>query len=51
MSEKAERNMILDYTKCILSILIVFIHVQIPGNAGIFIDAIARIGVPFFFNL
>lgn len=43
------RNWKLDYVKVVLAIMIIFIHIPLPGNIGKIMDSLARIGVPFFF--
>ena len=46
--ENKKENSFLNVIKAICAILVVFIHCPFPGNLGIVVDVIARIGVPIF---
>lgn len=58
MSERAacsrnagKRNKGLDCLKCLCAVLVVSIHKRFPGEAGVYISALARLAVPVFFMI
>ena len=45
------RNKCLDGMKAIAACMVIFIHIDLPGQTGIFIEALSRFAVPFFFMI
>lgn len=45
------RNKALDQLRFLAAIFVVLIHSPLPGTAGVFIEALARIAVPLFFMI
>ena len=45
------RNKCLDGMKAIAACMVIFIHIDLPGQTGVFIEALSRFAVPFFFMI
>ena len=45
------RNKCLDGMKAIAACMVIFIHIDLPGQTGVFVEALSRFAVPFFFMI
>ncbi len=43
------QNRFINLVKCIACIMVIWIHVRFPGDFGVYVSALARFAVPFFF--
>ena len=50
-SVRIMRNKCLDGMKAIAACMVIFIHIDLPGQTGVFIEALSRFAVPFFFMI
>lgn len=48
---KSARNQSMECFKLAAALLVVFIHVKFPGDAGMLVTALARVAVPMFFAI
>ena len=49
MNQVKERNISLDFMKCISALGVIFVHAQFPGSPGKLLSAVGSVGVLFFF--